>query len=531
MKRMISLWLTHFATDRLSLSFSPAQRSNPLATVTAIHGGQRIAAANPAAQAAGITPGISLADARALFPALKVRQAAPNADIKALDKLSEACERYTPWTALDPLGGFLGSRFLGGDSGGLWLDITGCTHLYSSEKTLLQDLLKRLETAGYRARVGLADTPGAAWALARFGDDVINIAPPGSHKKHLAFLPVAGLRLDGATVEGLANMRFRRIGDLYTMPRGPLASRFGDQVLRRLDQATGAQGEPISPRRPPPAFIARRTFAESIGRAEDITAVLEILLAELCRDLGDNNQGTRQLVLTVYRVDNSFTRIPIGVSRPARDPAHLMRLFRDKLTDIDPGFGIKVMVLAATEINPLNARQIATEGNAGQENTENAAQLVDRLTGRLGAGLVTRLKPVASHLPERASRETPAINTTKETGEWSDLQTIPERRQIRPIQLLSQPQPIDVMAPVPDGPPVMFRWRQRQHKVQRAEGPERIAPEWWRTEGRPPNHPVAQEARDYYRLEDPDGQRFWVYREGLYRPNKQPSWYLHGFFA
>ena len=532
MKRVISLWLTHFATDRLSLSLSPGQRSNPLVTVTAVHGGQRIAAANPAAQAAGIAPGISLADARALFPALKIRQTTPDADIKALDKLSEASERYTPWTALDPLGGFLGGGFLGGNSGGLWLDITGCAHLYGGEDALLRDLLKRLETAGYSARAGLADTPGAAWALARFGSNSINIAPPKNHKDQLASLPMAGLRLDGATVEGLANMGLRRIGDLYAMPRGPLASRFGGQALRRLDQATGALEEPISPRRPPPVFTARRTFAEPISRAEDITAALETLLDGLCTDLEDNSQGVRQMTLTAYRVDNSFARIPIGASRPVRAPDHLMRLFRDKLTDIDPGFGIEVMVLAALETNPLTARQmgaqqIETGDGTIQKSTENAARLVDRLTGRLGPDHVTRLKPVASHLPERASRETPAINTTKSDNGWTAPQNQPERRQSRPIQLLSQPLPIEVMAPVPDGPPVMFRWRRRQHKVQRAEGPERIAPEWWRTEGRP----LTREARDYYRLEDQDGQRFWIYREGLYRPDKPPGWYLHGFFA
>ena len=525
--------MTHFATDRLSLSFSPKQRSNPLAIVTAIHGGQRIAAANEAARAAGIAPGISLADARALFPALKVRQTAPEADRKALDKLATACERYTPWTAIDPQGGYLG-----GDSGGLWLDITGCAHLYGGEESLLQDLLNRLQGVGYSAQAGLADTPGAAWALARFGgarfgDQTISIAPPHRHKDHIAPLPMAGLRLDGTTIDGLASMGLRRIGDLYTMPRGPLASRFGGQALRRLDQATGETEEPLSPRRPPPAYISRRNFAEPIGRAEDIAATLDSLLEELCRNLGEHNQGVRQLALTVYRVDNTTTRIPIGVSRPVRDPVHLMRLFRDELTTIDAGFGIEVMVLAAQEINPLAARQIETEASVSQESTENAARLVDRLTGRLGSGNVTRIKPVASHLPERASRNIPALDSKDAKNDWPGNDrpgndwSGPPRAQSRPLQLLSQPLPIEVMAPVPDGPPVMFRWRRQQHRIKRAQGPERIAPEWWRTEGRP----LTREARDYYQLEDQDGLRYWVYREGLYRPDQQPGWYLHGFFA
>jgi protein ImuB len=537
MKRVISLWLPTFATDRLSRTKAqkvgtggnkPANnpRPLPLVTLTAQHGGQRIAAANQAADAAGIKPGHSLADARALFPDLIAKQADPAADLKALGKLAQACERYTPWTAIDPLGGGLLTDMSG--SAGLWLDVTGCAHLFSGERALLKDIRDRCLQAGYLPRIGLADTPGAAWAAARFSDTSFSIIQPKTQRQSLAGYPIAGLRLDPATLEGLDGLGLRQIGDLYEMPRAPLASRFGGQTLRRLDQLLSRIEEPISPRRPRPSHYSRLAFTEPIGRTEDISLALDKLLAQLCDDLEQATLGARRLELIVFRVDNSRDSLVIGTSQASRDPDHLARLFRDDLDTLDPGFGIEVIVLAALETNALAARQIDIAGKTAHQANENAAKLVDRLSGRLGMRNVVRLQPVESHLPERASETIPALKARVQENNWQG----PLQRPPRPIQLLVQPMPIDVMAPVPDGPPVMFLWRKRQHKVARAEGPERISPEWWRpTQLQTRSRSLTRETRDYYRLEDQDGNRYWVYREGLYRPDKPPGWYLHGFFA
>jgi len=465
-----------------------------------------------------------------LFPDLIVKQADPAADLKALDKLAAACERYTPWTAIDPLGGGLLTDMSG--SGGLWLDISGCAHLYAGERSLVKDLRDRCLQAGYQPRIGLADTPGAAWAAARFGETSCSIIPEKAHQHSLATLPIAGLRLDTATLEGLESLGLRQIGDLYEMPRAPLASRFGGQALRRLDQLQGRLEEPISPRRPAPSHFARLVFAEPIGRSEDIGLALDKLLATLCPELEEANLGARRLELIIFRVDNTRASLIIGTSQPSREPDHLARLFRDDLDTLDPGFGIEVVVLAASETNALAARQIDIAGKTAHQAHENAAKLVDRLSGRLGSHNVIRLHPVESHLPECASETRPILNSGLKKSKSEISWQGPLRRPARPLQLLTQPLPIDVMAPVPDGPPVMFRWRKQQHKITRAEGPERISPEWWRpTQLQTRSRSLTREIRDYYRLEDHNGNRYWVYREGLYRPDKPPGWYLHGFFA
>ena len=515
-----------------------------MATVTAVHGGQRIAAANDAARSQGISPGMALADARALYPSLGVRQMAPEDDLETLKRLSRAAMRYTPWVAIDPLGDKAGNGFgsLGGDAG-LWLDVSGCAHLFGGEAALLADLTGRFENHGFHARAAMAPMPGAAWALARFGEIGASIVAPGDVREALAPLPVAALRIAGRAAEALQRVGLRRIDDLLQMPRGPLARRFGREVLERLDQALGKTDEPISPRRIIPLIHARRVFAEPIGRNEDIEAATNGLLNHIAGELETTGQGVRRMDLTLYRVDNSTQQVRIGTARPVRDAAHIARLFRDKMEDFDAGFGVEVIALAATETASLAQHQgefpdNSTSNLSFMDAGESAARLIDRLAGRLGPTSVTRLHARASHLPERASRAIPVFkekdsSTAPDALDSPDLWRGAPRRGPRPIRLLAQPTAIDVMAPVPDGPPVMFRWRRHQYKVTNAEGPERIAPEWWRRSGRLPPGATTLEhgTRDYYRIEDESGKRYWLYREGLYRPDRPPRWYLHGFFA
>ena len=491
-----------------------------------------LVAVSPAAEAAGAHPGLPLAAARALVPGLMVFAADPAGERQTLEDLADWCGRYSPWTAVD--GG-------AASAAGLWLDVTGCTHLFGGETALLEDLVRRLKGFGFAARAALADTPGAAWAAARFASaptDACVAIPPGETGQALAPLPVAALRLDGATADELSRLGLRAIGDLMGLKRAPLAARFGETLIARLDQALGNKGEPISPRRPPPAFRVRLAFAEPVRVGADVARAFDRLLAELCARMELAHQGARRMEFTLYRLDGTCARAGVGTSRPAREPAHLARLFAEKLAGLDAGFGIETMTLAATAVDALTAGQLklarapdcvlraAPEGRAHDAETS-AARLIDRLGNHLGPGNVVRLLARASHIPERAFREVSAL--ARPDGASAPAASTPSPAAPRPLQLLPWPEPIEVMAPVPDGPPVMFRWRRRQHRVARAEGPERIGPEWWLEDANELSS--SHRIRDYYRVENADGRRFWVYREGPYRPGVRPRWYLHGLFA
>jgi len=526
-----------------------------LATVSAGRGGLRLVAVDGAAHAAGIRPDLTLADARALQPALAVRPADAPADAAALDALADWCSRWTPWTAVDPDETHRGPF---GAGRGLLLDVSGCAHLFGGEAMLLDDLLARVRRLGFAARAAIAGSAGAAWAVARFGGErrtiVADIARTGSGDglgglgAALAPLPVAALRLPQETAVALSRVGLRRVGDLLALPRAPLAARFGDLLLRRLDQALGILDEPLSPRLPPPAFRTRLAFAEPIGRSEDVAATLDHLLVDLCARLQAAGMGARRLEFTLYRTDGTLARAAVGTSRPSRAPDHLRRLFREALDGIDAGFGIEAATLDAPAVDPLSPAQAALELDGKQPRALPLAQLIDRLASRLGSGAVVRLTPLASHIPERAWRAVPVMAGEQEgpafrtltpplsrkrsanIGERIDAENEHRSRQPRPLQLLASPEPIEVIAPVPDGPPALFRRGRTLHRIRRADGPERIGDEWWLA---PPGQPSDEAARvrDYWRVEDADGGRFWIFREGIRRADRPPRWWLHGLFA
>ncbi|MDP6176062.1 MAG: DNA polymerase Y family protein, partial [Rhodospirillales bacterium] len=293
--------------------------------------------------------------------------------------------------------------------------VTGCSHLFGGPQALLEDLLERLKKSGYGARAALAPAPGAAWALARFGENSPSpcITTPGDLPALLAPLPVAALRIDGASAEGLERIGLRRIGDLLELPRAPLSARFGRDVARRLDQALGHVKEPISPAKPGQRHLTRMVLAEPIGRVEDARAGTHQLIGKLCAQLTEARLGARRLEAVFYRVDNSQARLAIGTSRPAKDETHLARLFEDKMENLDPGFGIEVITLEATRTDVMNPVQEEMDPNRQTEEAEDAAQLLDRLIGRFGAANVARLAPQASHLPERAMRRVSALKAGK----------------------------------------------------------------------------------------------------------------------
>lgn len=509
----------------------------PLATTAQDRGTVRIVDACPHARKSGVRSGLPLADARALLPGLVVADTDPAGNAAVLKQLARWCIRYTPWATPERLLDDEIDYTMAG--AGIWLDITGCAHLMGGEDVLADDLLGHLRQSGYHTRVAIADTPGAAWAAARFSSvtspDAVII--PSSNisantiSKAVSPLPSAGLRLPDALLADLHRLGLRTIGDVAAISRESLAARFGPDLTRRLDQLTGQMGEAISPLMPVPLLRSRLAFAEPIGTRGDIDAALERILNEVCAHLDETQEGIRRMELVFYRSDGTFQDITIGTSRPARDPAHCARLFREKLDNVDPGFGIDLMILNAHDAAPLRGTQ--ADMQQGDTDTTDTASLVDTLANRLGPENVTRPEPRASHVPERAQSRPPLLESrrsskpdplkTPEALSGDHRPTTP-----RPVHLLPQPEPIEVIAPVPDHPPVLFCWRRQRHKVRRADGPERIGPEWWHAVSEPDRE---RQLRDYYCLEDETGGRYWVFREGLYRPDHLPRWYLHGVFG
>ena len=468
-------------------------------------GVERLAAVSATAAAAGLAPGMTLADARARVPSLTTRPDDPPAAARRLEALAGWAQRFAPWTA--PCG-----------ADGLWLDISGCGHLFGGEAALAARLSAGLERRGHDCRVGIASTPGAAWALARFaGGGRIRSISAGAARAALAPLPTTALRLAPETAAALARVGLRRVGDLYSLPRAPLTRRFGRHVPDRLDQALGRRAEPVSPRRPPPRYRAQTGFVEPVADSASVAAALDSLLDRLCADLARDGLGARRLTLRLFRVDGDERAHSVGAARARRDARGLAALFAERLNGLDAGLGIEVMRLEAPLTEPMTPRQtrLDTPDNAEGPDAARLAALVDRLANRLGAGRVVRLAPRDTHLPDRAVRRRAAWPEPRNAGAWP---AVP-----RPLRLFSPPHPVEATAAVPDGPPMLFRWRGRAVRVARASGPERIADEWWREDA---------PTRDYYCVEDSAGARYWVYREGFYESAADPPrWYLHGLFG
>ena len=445
-----------------------------------------------------------------MIPTLEAIEEDAVADRILLESIADWAERYTPLVALDP-------------PAGLILDITGATHLFGGEEALLADLAARLGGQGFLARAAIADTPGAAFAAARFA--TLPVIPVGGAAAILEPLPLAALRLDHETVSAMDRVGLKRIGQIIVAPRPPLAARFGTMLIRRLDQALGLEEEAINPRRPVPALIAERRFAEPIVREEDIAATLSSLAATLAQNLEARGEGARVLEFTLFRVDGIVARITVGTSRPIRAPKLILDLFHEKFASLgesfDAGFGFDTLRLTISAAASCDPSQIDLTGEAAGE--VDLGQLIDRIGARLGPDRVGRIAAHESHIPERAATfERPQENGFPKGDDFPSLSS-PSRPIERPLRLLARPEPVEAVAEVPDGPPVRFRWRKAIYRIARAEGPERIASEWWRNDDL---------TRDYFRVEDISGYRFWLFREGLYgRETVEPRWYLHGMFA
>ncbi|TCK30440.1 protein ImuB [Ancylobacter aquaticus] len=490
----------------------------PLVFVEKVQNALRLAAVDRAARRAGLTPGLTLADARARVPGLAVIDHDPAADAAFLEEVADDCDRWTPLVALDTPEGV---------PDGLILDITGCAHLFGGEAALRTRLLTHLQRHGASAFAVIAGTPDAARALARSGQGGVGrsgVVPPGGEAQAVAGLPVARLGVSAEIVTGLSRAGLKTIGDLAARPGTPLAARFGRELLTRLERTLGREDVRLVPRRPLPECIAERRFAEPIARTADIEATLARLVDDLALMLEARAMGGRAFEACFFRTDGAVRRLKIETARPLRDGVALARLWHERIEaladPLDPGFGFDLVRLGVIRAEPLSPAQVSLDGRAVEE--EEVAALVDRLGVRLGRERVLRFLQRDTHDPDRASALVPA------GGVPLPAPSPPPEALVRPLTLFDPPQPVEALAEVPDGPPLRFRWRRVVHEVARAEGPERLAAEWWR-------RPEAAPTRDYYRVENREGRRFWLFRAGLYEREAQgeagpPRWFLHGLF-
>ncbi len=473
-------------------------------------GGERIHALTARAEAEGLHAGLGVADARALCPRLDARPADPDGDRAALVRFARWCGRVSPWTAADP-----GAPGLDG----VLLDITGCARVFGGEDRLLERLVSETRALGLEACAAAAPTIGLAWALSRTEarragsgfiqtDQVRGVIQP---------LPVWSLRLEPEVAAKLSRFGLKRVGELLTVPRARLAARFGEAAVRRLDQAMGVEREALDPLQPAAALRARARFAEARQTLDGVLAGAEEAVSGLCRRLERESLGATRLRVTLYRVDGASRSLVVGAAMASRDARHLSRLVKERLerAGIDIGFGVDLIEAAAALAEPLSDAQGDLAGPAPGRGADWTA-LADRLRARLGEDALASARPGDSHMPERA-------------GVWSGFDARPEpwpkRREPRPLLMLDRPEPAEAVAEIPDGPPRQFTWRKVRHRVTRADGPERLAPEWWRA--RPGEGPGR--TRDYFHVETEAGRRFWLYREGLYgRETAAPRWFVHG---
>jgi len=472
-----------------------------------VRGTRRLYAVSLEAARLKLHAGQKAADALALVPELATAEAEPEADAAALVELARWCVRFSPAVALDP-------------PDGLFLDVAGVAHLFGGEAAMMAELRGRLSAHGLPFRLAIADTAGAAWAIAHFGRDG-TIVPAGGQAQALSPLRPAALRIEAEAAEQIQRLGLRTLGQLMAIPRGPLARRFGLAALTRLDQALGEAREALAFERPPTPWFARLAFAEPISAPDDMARAAADIALKLCAALEAKGQGARSFELAFHRLDGRALTTSVGLALAGRDAGRLARLFAPRLDVLDPGFGIEVVTLTAQEVEPIAGRQATLDAGSKAAPEDGLSPLVDRLVNRLGPERVWRAAPAQSHVPEQAAVRAAPLAPLPGGG-W-------DPQAPRPLRLFRRPEPVEgVIALTPDDPPSQFRWRGQISRVRRAEGPERIGAEWWRDEI---DQVRVGHVRDYYRLEDQTGARFWLFRAGLYEPGEPAKWWLHGLFG
>ena len=496
-RRVLSLWFPHLAAERALRRENAHDPARPFAVVGMRKSALRLCSLNAAAQSQGLKSGMALADARAILPGLRSITERPECDAAFLRALGRWSERYTPWVALD-----------GED--GLILDIGGSAHLFGDEGHLIDDLKERLGRTGLSARIGLADTTGAAWALARFTVEG-GIAAAGDTRAAVSNLPVSALRIDSSTATSLTRLGLRLIRDIECMPRSVLSRRFGTMLVQRLDQMFGRIPEPVQPTAFTAPHAVRLSLPEPIGKTEDVQAAFERLLKRLCQRLEQETRGARTLRLSIRRSDGGGDNAQISLARPSHDPERIAPQFERAIEGLDAGFGIDVVRLIALSTERLQPEQINVS-DAGTRREDALDDLIARIGNRIGFDRVTRFLPAESHIPERSFIVAAAA--------YSDAQTFPGIGPMRPLSLFP-PEPV-----IPDGnavPPDRFQWRGMRLKVLHANGPERIAPEWWWDD---PNWRSGP--RDYWQVQTVEGRRLWLFKT---HEQSASCWFAQGEFA
>lgn len=518
-RRILSIWCARLAIDRWRHGQGCAEGegadADPLVLITETAHGPRIDAANGAGQAAGALRGMMLADARALCPHLKVAISDPAGDLDFLERLAIWAQRWGPWSALDPPDGLL-------------VDISAASHLFGGERALLTDLQQRFKARGLAVRTAIAPTAGAAWALAHYGPcdgrGGAILAAQDDARAMLADLPMAALRLDDDVLTVLRRLGLKRLGDMDGIGRDAIMRRFRNRrspaanPLIRMDQLLGGVPEPLLPVVPTHMPMVQRRLVEPIRHRELLDQVLRDLSQDMARTLEGRGEGARRLELGLWRVDGEVVVRRLEMAAATRDADHICRLFAARLDDVDAGFGIETVRLRASWAEGLSLEQGDLD-KAAEEHGTSLAACIDRLTVRLGTDAVRRPVPHASHIPERAQRWQPPL--APESPSQGQLAF-----HARPLKMLERAEAIAVLYATPDGFPRQFRWRGQVHEVCRVEGPERIAPEWWREKS-------TVRLRDYYRIEDREGRRYWIYRHGIIGDGRGgvPDWYLQGLCA
>ncbi|MCF0072472.1 DNA polymerase Y family protein [Dyadobacter sp. CY261] len=499
MKRYVAIWFRHLLTDRALLR-QPELSAVPFVLSAKQRGRMIVMAVSTRAEKAGIETGMVVADARAVLPELEVLDFEPDVPEKLLTALAEWMIRYSPQVAVDLPDGLL-------------IDATGCAHLWGGETAYLKDIVSRLKTSGYDVRVGMADTIGTAWAVSRYSR-AFPIIDLDAQQSALAGLPPHALRLDDQTLEKMAKLGLSQIKSFIHMPPSTLRRRFGQHTLHQIGKALGQFHETFTPVQPPEPYQERLPCVEPIRTATGIEIALKTLLETICKRLVEGGKGIRQASLKCFRVDGNIQEISIGTNAGSCSASHLFKLFEQRIAQIEPDLGIELFLLDAPVVEDLANPQEALWDVNGGNKMVTIAELLDRLASRSGTDTIHRYLPAEHHWPERALVEAPTLRDRPETS-W-------RKEKLRPVDLLPRPERIQVSAPVPDYPPMLFRYQGVVHKIKWADGPDRIEQEWWLSDGL---------HRDYYSVEDDNGNRYWIFRLGHYGKERAPEWFIHGFYA
>ena len=496
MPRYVSISFPYLLTEYV-VRKQPEFRDKPFVLASRQHGRMIIDAVSPEAAQKDIRIGMVLADCKAIFPQLEMLESESGRAEKLLNALGEWCIRYTPFVAIDL-------------PDGLILDSSGCTHLWSGEAAYLEHIKRKLGSYGYTVQMAIADTISTAWAMARFGDKAV--VSPGKQRWALYNLPPAALRLDATILARLKKMGMKHIGNFMDMQPSALRRRFGPDLPKRIAQALGTEIELVVPVKPVEPYQERLSSIEPIASAVGITIALKELLETLCLRFEAEGLGLRHSIFKAFRVDGIVQQIEIGTGQPSRNTTHLFRLFEHKIATLEPALGFELFLLEAPKVEPVTQEQAAMWNVASQKDRM-VAELLDRVTAKIGQGAVSRYLPAEHHWPERSVKEALPLWEKPATDWRTDLP--------RPIHLLPRPELIEVTAVLPDYPPLLFRHKGTLYTVAKADGPERIEQEWWLSDGL---------YRDYYVIEDKTGARYWLFRSGPY-DGEHPKWFLHGYFA